>query len=219
MIPEQKKIQEYWDGVASKQIEKMQYNWWKIQAITRRMMGYDLHGQTILEIGPGMGMVAAGLIVPYGGFRYFVQEPSEMWASEIAKRSPEGIKIGTADSLQYEDDKFDSVFLFDVLEHIHPESRQKSYEEISRVCKKTAMLFINNPLDVGEHNTDYDYGFFDADVVNLAEVFGGRVWQLESFLVPMLNRLYQFIVIARGRPRMEKFHENYPSYLAGKEIV
>jgi hypothetical protein len=81
------------------------------------------------------------------------------------------------------------------------------------------MLFINNPVDEGEHDKGFDYGFFDSDVVQLASIFNGRIWEFETFLVPMLNRIYQFIVIIRGRPRLERFHQNYPSYLAGKEIV
>jgi ubiquinone/menaquinone biosynthesis C-methylase UbiE len=218
MIPDNEKIQEYWDGVAKSQMSSGRFNWWKIQALTKRMMDYDLHGKTILEIGPGMGLTAASLVVPYGGFEYCVQEPSEAWANEIAKRKPKEIRVGTADALQYADGRFDAVLLLDVLEHIHPESRLKSYNEISRVCKQNAMLFINNPGDVGDHDKNFDYGFFDSDIAILAYVFDGRIWQLETFLVPMLNRLYQFIVIARGEPMLGRFHCNYPSYFAGKEI-
>lgn len=212
-------LYEYWDSIADRQIKEGKFNFWKTQCLVRKMLNYDLKGHNILEIGPGMGFVASALFVPYGGYNYYAQEPSRKWAEKLKERKPEAIAIGTADDLKFDDGMFHDVFLFDVLEHIHPDSRDKSYSEISRVCKKRAMIFINNPLEDSEHSKEYDYGFHDMDLANLAKAFDGVIWELDSYIVPMLNRLYQFIVIIRGDLPMDRMHKNYPSYLAGKEIL
>lgn len=111
----------------------------------------------VLEIGSGTG----------GNLKYFSEyfpkikgiEPDK----DALKLSKEKIKLeiksgGLPDDLPYKNQKFDIIFLFDVLEHINKDF--KSLAKIKNRLKKGGLLFITIPAFKflwSQHDTDHQH--------------------------------------------------------------
>lgn len=106
---------------------------------------------------------------------------------EIAKnRCPEVkfIKIKVGDSLPFEDNYFDVVTLFHVLEHV--DSEERIVAEIFRVLKSGGLLFLSSP---------YNGLFTWADTANL------------RYRLPLLHKF--FVQLFLGRDEYSKRFVNY----------
>ncbi|KKN66859.1 hypothetical protein LCGC14_0467270 [marine sediment metagenome] len=200
--------EEYWDAVATNcysgknpmETKLIRVNYAKVRYISKKLLEYDMTDINILEIGCGIGITSAMIRLMYmknisikatDVSPLFVQGAKEMFGLDTFK--------AMADNLPFEDNEFDAVFLFDVLEHIHPDEREQSYSEIGRVLKDRGMMFINNPLDekTTEHDRNFDHGFKSHDLYNLCLGADARVTLLKEWGLGEKRR-YQWITLEKN---------------------
>jgi SAM-dependent methyltransferase len=203
-MQELKDISEYWDSVAAKCLPngKIRDNWDKRREILRRLLKYTFEGVEILEIGCGLGITAAGVRINTADFRYIATDTSPQFVERIKRFLGHDGYIAKASELPFEENRFNAIFLFDTLEHIHPDERQRSYEEIRRVLKDKFLVFINNPLTESFHNPEYDHGFRSKDLLEMCKVLNAEILEVEEYSIKKYR--YQFItLIANGIPKDE----------------
>ncbi len=209
MIVKDKKVtpQEYWDatamhcysGKSPKETELIRVNLPKVRYIAKKVLEYDMTNINILEIGCGVGMVSAMVRLMY-------MKKINLKATDVSPIFAEGAKtmfgldtyVTKAERMPFKDKEFDAIFMFDVLEHIHPDERKVSYMEINRVLNDGGMMFINNPLDelTTGHNKDFDHGFNSNDLVSLCEWTHSRVTLLKEWGLGE-KRKYQWITLEK----------------------
>jgi SAM-dependent methyltransferase len=99
--------------------------WYQIDLVN------SLSPQTVLEIGPGAGVVSDTLR----------KQGIEVKTADISPDlNPD--KIASVTDLPFEDNSFDAVLACEVLEHIHFEDFKKALGEIRRVTKKFAVISL-----------------------------------------------------------------------------
>jgi ubiquinone/menaquinone biosynthesis C-methylase UbiE len=208
---------EYWDSVAKKLLAdrgRFRDNWRKRRnELSRILNRYELENEIILEIGTGMGVIGAMLLLCFATHSYYGLEMSSVFRDQATQRFGLKVKDGRITEIPYEDKKFTAVIAFDVLEHVKPEQRQKAYEEINRVTKEKALIFINNPISTGWHDPKFEYPFKQRDILDLCDTIGGRIDYLERYHVHPYGvdskiGTYEFIGIIKGSPL---FHEGTAS--------
>lgn len=107
----------------------------------------DIENKTILEIGSGFGWFV------YNILKY---NPSLICGLETTQEKVDNLKyffnnekclfyLGDALNLPFEDEKFDTVCIFDVIEHLPKNTEDKLFSEISRVLKKNGKLYLSTP--------------------------------------------------------------------------
>jgi len=111
----------------------------KMRAIHR--VAPDLHFAKILEIGGGRGGLTA-LIYPNSHITNIDFDADFAKAPCNQKKSVTFV-CGDATSLPFEDNEFDAVTLFDVLEHIP--DHKKAVSEALRVLKSEGFLLVSTP--------------------------------------------------------------------------
>ncbi len=107
----------------------------------------DLKGKKILDIGCG-----------FGWFEYNALDMGidHIWGIELSEKDLATAKMGvkskkvtfgkgSAISLPYEDDFFDCVVSWDVIEHIPPNTEMQMLKEISRVLKRGGAVYLSTP--------------------------------------------------------------------------
>jgi SAM-dependent methyltransferase len=112
--------------------------------------------ERILDVGCAMG----GMLwyLKEQGFSKLCGIDMTQTYVDAAKQNPDiEIKLGSAESIPYEDESFDIVIIDQVLEHlIDP---KKSFDEISRVLKRGGKLCVGIP-DATKYNEYYFFDFF-----------------------------------------------------------
>ena len=192
--------EEYWDAVADRVIfpgGKITDNFDKRRKLLSFLTRYDFHKKKVLEVGCGLSILSMALMMVNGGMECFATDVSQRfvdWTNTVSNGKIQAVKAA-ANALPHEDNTFDALFLFDVLEHVKPDEREKSYQELNRVLKEDSMIFINNPLTRSLHEI-HDYGFFDKDLMRFVEIYGGRVLRSEIFTLN--GYVYQFWVLGKG---------------------
>jgi 2-polyprenyl-3-methyl-5-hydroxy-6-metoxy-1,4-benzoquinol methylase len=121
-----------------------------------------LAGPRILDVGCGIGVFSKEL--DNRGFKCVGIE----WDEELVGRAAQNIEahLMCAEDLDFEDQSFDTVILFEVLEHLR--NPEKALQEISRVVSKNLIVSVPNlgPLaDCVEHNVIMHH-FFESTHYN-----------------------------------------------------
>ncbi len=196
--------QQYWDSVALKcyngekpmETGLLTVNFPKVRYIVRQLLKYDMVHKKILEIGIGTGLVMAAL-------RLMHMEQLTIKATDVSPLFAEGSKgmfgidtfVAQAMDLPFKDNEFDSIMMLDVLEHIHPDEKDRSYEEINRVFNN-GFIFINNPSDeyVSGHDANFDHGFKPRDLIELCEATNTKVYEFSQWAIAG-KRKYEWIVL------------------------
>lgn len=148
-------------------------------------------GKTILDVGCGSGAYVLKIAQEYPqyqikgvDYQYF-----ESW-----KEKPDNFLIADAFSLPFEDNSFDTITLFEVLEHLpNPE---KALAEYLRVCRKNLILTVPNcdrNMELWKSNLIYSH-WFDNTHVNFytldtikEEVTQAGFKVKEAYLINRLN--------------------------------
>ncbi|MCP4219361.1 MAG: methyltransferase domain-containing protein [bacterium] len=130
-------------------------------------------GKTILDIGCGHAVYGKELLKK--GFNYTGIEANEAYA-KVAGQSVDATLM-RAESLGFKDKSFDTVMMFEVLEHL--DDPYTSLEEIVRVTRKNLILTVPNispMIECVEYNVVMHH-FLESTHVNF---FTGKM--LERFL-------------------------------------
>lgn len=178
---------EYWDAMSEYSIKDkhiVYYNFEKVGHILNFLCRYDLFSKSIIEVGVGLGFVAKALISGGQINHYTATECGEGYIDYVKNTSSVDVVKTTMDSLPFDDKRFDTVFLFDVLEHIKPENRVKSYAELSRVLKDKRSVFINNPSNknLSFHNKSFDNKFGFTEIEAFAESLGICIKDIKHYI-------------------------------------
>ena len=173
-------------------------NFWKRQALIKRLLDYDFWDKRVFEIGCGAGVTARLLKALHAERIHYVGTDISRKFCAIANKSL-GLNVVWASdpsNLPFEKDTFDALLALDVLEHVPNGERGPMYAELNRILKPNARVFINNPLSESKHNPDFEHSFNDLDLIGLCEALGMRIERLEPYSARDLH--YQFIVLIRG---------------------
>jgi ubiquinone/menaquinone biosynthesis C-methylase UbiE len=206
---------QYWDQVGNDSLKVKESgavvirdNWWKRVKLMNYMTQYDLYGTHILEIGTGRAIMAVALKILNGNFYYRGTELGESYIDYCKQAYGLNIQNAKANNLPYKDNEFDTLFMFDVLEHIHPDERLKSYEEIKRVLKDNFTVFINHPHmnNKSLHDNKYDHYYGLNEMFEFADILGADIKRIESYELDVhsyrpdgtdLKNEYYFIVLGK----------------------
>jgi ubiquinone/menaquinone biosynthesis C-methylase UbiE len=108
----------------------------------------DINNKKILDIGCG-----------FGWFEYNVlkKQVKEISGIEISKEDLKAakeindkrltLKVGGALKIPFNDNYFDTVVAWEVIEHIPKKTEGKMFKEISRVLKKNGVFYLSTPYD------------------------------------------------------------------------
>ena len=55
------------------------------------------------------------------------------------------IKHGSLIDIPFDNETFDVISIFDIIEHIHPKDTEKAFEELNRVLKRGGVLILTTP--------------------------------------------------------------------------
>lgn len=109
----------------------------------------DLQGKKVLDVGCGYGWFEfhalergvkkiAGIEIKESDFESAVKQVADKRAE---------FKTGSALKIPYEDNTFDTVVCWEVIEHIPAGTERRMFREISRVLKDKGCLYISTPYD------------------------------------------------------------------------
>ena len=107
----------------------------------------DIENKTILEIGSGFGWFT------YNILKY---NPKSICGLETTQKKVDDLNsffniekcsfyLADALNLPFENEKFDTVCIFDVIEHLPKNTEDKLFNEISRVLKNGGKLYLSTP--------------------------------------------------------------------------
>jgi len=200
MVSEEKAYSDYWDKVAEElsnfDTKVLTDNFDKKRQIAAELLKHDLSKEKILEIGTGNGLVAGIVKWANGRIDYTGLDVSPRFAQTAKAFFGLNVVTGRSVALPFQDNVFNCVFLFDVLEHIHPSERAQTYLELDRVLnKERRVIFINNPLDESQHDEAYDYGYSEVDLGELIVSLGMVLATSKIIESNQYRRRYQFITL------------------------
>lgn len=108
----------------------------------------DVKNKKILDIGCGFGWFELDVL------KRGVKQVAGIEISEEDLRAPRLIedkkaifKVAGALKLPFEDDYFDTVVAWEVIEHIPKETESKMFKEVSRVLKRNGAFYLSTPYD------------------------------------------------------------------------
>jgi ubiquinone/menaquinone biosynthesis C-methylase UbiE len=190
---------EYWDqvadGAASVDKNVVSFNPGKVQVIIHHLLGYEINKRTrILEIGIGRALIALALRNMTINLKYVATDLSYNFCQWGRRAVNKPVFQARIEDLPFKSNSFDYIFLFDVLEHIDPESRDVAYFEIGRVLDIHGNIFINNPCYESGHQA-YDWGFSQSDIGRMA--FNTMTLIQKAQLYRVTNLYSQFICLMR----------------------
>lgn len=196
--------EQYWERIASEHYDPetkiLRDNWTKRQHIVRMLLEYDFSGKRILEIGCGLGIVATALRIPLGpDFDYIGTDICERFCQIASELNRLDVYYARADSLPFESDSFDYLFLFDVMEHVRPDNRADIYSEVDRVLMKNSLVFLNNPLTQSRHDPEFDFGYDESDMADFCRVCRMHIERVTTYGLRIKDSeyRYQFVVMRR----------------------
>ena len=166
----------------------------------RRTIFFDLIGRTltkrseapdrqILEIGCGAG----GMLGPLSNYGHVTGiDISHEYMQFCKQRGHDRVVTGSGYELPFQDNSFDMVALFDVIEHIPDD--QRVLEEVRRVLKPGGQVFISVPAyqfmfsqndRVAHHLRRYTAGQLNA-VLAKAGLHSKKTTYFNTFLFPLI---------------------------------
>jgi ubiquinone/menaquinone biosynthesis C-methylase UbiE len=197
-------VKEYWNTTARACAPKTKLidNYTKRRALLSELLKYSFENQKILEIGPGLGITSFIVQCVTPKMQYKGIDISQNFAERAQQLLKRDIVVGDASELPFQDQEFDSLWAFDVLEHIFPEKRQQTFDEINRVLKPERSIFICNPLSVSFHDDEFDFEFNSPEIAKLAIVTNTIIYKVK--LLQAFKNYYQFIELRSIRYQNEK---------------
>ena len=114
----------------------------------QRVTGFNFRNKRHFVVGAGTGGLAVVLYKEYDGLVYGI-EPNEAAISIIRKKcktfgmNPNNFKREPCEQISFEDNSFDYVHCFTVLEHVR--DVEKSIDEMIRITKPGGKIYINTP--------------------------------------------------------------------------
>lgn len=164
------------------------------ELISQFVLQFMRSEDAILEIGGGSGIVATKI---YNKLKcvpdYINIDISPAFVEFVSKKIGLKSVVGTASDLPFDDNLFDSVWLFDVLEHISPEKRSGAGVEIGRVLKDSGAVFINNPIYQSKHNQDFEWLIADHGILEMFQDF--RIHMKSTYWIKQAPN--EFIILTR----------------------
>lgn len=116
---------------------------------------FNLNNKKILELGCGAAAMTKKIATNGFGREVIACDIDEIQY----KKNIENIKMDNiefilcpAQDLPIEDNSIDMIFMFKSFHHIPKEYMQKALDEIKRVLKPNALVYISEPLFLGEQN-------------------------------------------------------------------
>lgn len=116
----------------------------------RKVVSLGFTGRTVLDVGCGSAGLAAAVVSEggkYVGLDYspYVLRMGRQWLSQ--KEIPADLIRATGSGLPFRDESFDSIFAFDVIEHLEwGDSQQLQFlRELRRVIRPHGMIFLTTP--------------------------------------------------------------------------
>jgi len=107
----------------------------------------DIKDKRVLDIGCGYGWFELNILKRGVGQAVGMEISAKNL--ETAKRSINDnkiiFKVGMAADLPFEDNSFDTVILWEVLEHIPRKTENKVYQEVRRVLKDNGVFYLSTP--------------------------------------------------------------------------
>jgi SAM-dependent methyltransferase len=186
----------YWDAVASVSISTRRENILKRCEIVRRILERPPMNERVLEIGVGKGYMATAVSAACcGSMKYIGTELAQEFIDFCKNMA--GLNVIKTDILSLPDGPFDQVWLFDTMEHVAKDERQRAYQEINRVLAEHAIICLHLPLSESEHFDEFDPGIEDSEVMELAVVCGCRVVKWEAYTIQVMKRSYAYVVLQR----------------------
>jgi SAM-dependent methyltransferase len=188
----------YWDNQFGG--DSPRENIWKRQALVRKIMSLDLFHKSVCEIGVGLGIVAYVIqTAMLETVTYFGIEVSKQGVDKA--RNILGLNVSHADITRIPTlDKYDHVWAFDCLEHVHPDDRDQGYKEIDRILKPEGIIVLNQPAMESHHNLDYDHGWNHHDMIKLIDATGTHIELYQRYGVKVPNGrmcVYDWIILKR----------------------
>lgn len=186
-------------------------------------------GKKVLDVGCGMGFYSEYLANK--GFDVTAIDTEKQLIPEKSK-----FKLANAENLPFEDESFDTILLFDILEHIND---QKILKEIHRVCKKRVILSVPNKDDsfLPKYNLTFKHykdkthrrEYTQREIKELLGKFGFRVehvapegevspFVFASFLRPPLAHLCSGLIFVLKKLRLFKSLPKADIYVVGDQI-
>ena len=126
-------------------------SWINTESILSKRINFE--DKVILDIGCGNGWFS-GWSFTNGAKDVYAIDPIKKQI-EIAKTNNKfniNFRVGLAEDLPYENNKFDLIFFFNSLHHINLHVIKKALNEGKRVTKETGHMFIIEPLSAGTFN-------------------------------------------------------------------
>ena len=189
---------EYWNDVANKTINTnnntIKENVGKKRQIIQKLLEFNFADNWILEIGVGNGFIGSIIKKINFGCSYRGIDISPRFVKTAKLFGGLNVREGRITDIPFSDNIFSVFFLFDVMEHIRPKDRIKAYKEIKRVGKDKIMVFLNNPLSVSGHDKDFDFGFSDVDLTEMAVELNLRLAKID--VIKKEECGYQFVTMA-----------------------
>jgi SAM-dependent methyltransferase len=194
----------YWDGVY--EARNFLDNYRKRGAIAHRIFAIDWLSRRILEIGVGLGTIAAAIhTITLENVKYIGTEVSPVMAERCSKMMRLNVANTDILNLPSVEGGFDRVIALDSLEHIRPEDRKQGYKNIGSVMAENATMVINMPLSIGSHDQGFDHPFGLEDIDALCRLADLKLAKYERYSISypkgdgeVLLR-YAWVVLKRGR--------------------
>lgn len=177
----------------------------------------DLADKDVLDIGCGFGWFE--LLALEAGVRSVIGiEPTEHDLATARRHFTDGrvrFEVGTAAALPFAEDSFDTVAMWEVLEHIPMHSEPLAFREIARVLRPEGRLYLSTPhANAVARVTDPAWWvaahrhYTLADVAELARDAGLEVETLERrggrWQIVHMNNMYVSKWLFRRRPFLER---------------
>lgn len=120
------------------------YFCWRIERVKRIEKRFpelfDVKGKKVLDVGCG-AEAPLSYYLSKKGAEVEGGDVSKEFVKTAKKFAPKAnISLFFAESLPFEDETFDIVYLWDILEHV--KNPYKAVKEAKRVCKKNGLIFI-----------------------------------------------------------------------------
>jgi len=192
---------DYWNKEAIQKTGKnYRDNIFKRQAIARRIYDINWINQNVLEIGIGLGIIAATIrIITLNNVNYVATDVSDIYAKHGKERL--GIDVRHTDILNLPtiDGGFTRVLALDSLEHVRPEDREQGYKNISNVMAEHSTIIMNIPCEDSYHDPEFDYGFTMSDLDVLRKTTNTELIFWERYVVKALSGDITYVWAILGR--------------------